>query len=107
MVSPANPHCIPPRFARYLGHAFCGDTSLQNPQNHRRCPCPPERAVRAANRGKPQRPERAASEVTHSMSKQQKSNKEVRKPKKEKPKTNASNPSLKTGVHNVFDQRKK
>ncbi|WP_267905915.1 hypothetical protein [Henriciella pelagia] len=41
------------------------------------------------------------------MPKQQKSNREIRKPKKEKPKTNASNPSLKTGVHNVFDQRKK
>ena len=41
------------------------------------------------------------------MSKQQKSNREVRKPKKEKPKTNASNPSVKTGVQNVFDQRKK
>ncbi len=41
------------------------------------------------------------------MSKQQKSNREIRKPKKEKPKTNASNPSQKTGVVNVFDQRKK
>jgi|TARA_R100000501_G_C2547811_1_gene63795 hypothetical protein len=41
------------------------------------------------------------------MAKQQKSNREVRKPKKEKVKTNASNPSLKTGVMNAFDQRKK
>ncbi|MEM5516758.1 hypothetical protein WNY37_07340 [Henriciella sp. AS95] len=41
------------------------------------------------------------------MSKQQKSNREIRKPKKEKVKTNASNPSVKTGVQNVFDQRKK
>ncbi len=41
------------------------------------------------------------------MAKQQKSNREIRKPKQEKPKTNASNPSVKTGVSNVFDQRKK
>ena len=60
-----------------------------------------------ANRGKPHRLPGAATEVTHPMSKQQKSNREIRKPKKEKPKTNASNPSVKTGVQNVFDQRKK
>jgi len=41
------------------------------------------------------------------MSKQQKSNREIRKPKAEKPKTNAAQPSLKPGVSNVFDQRKK
>ena len=40
------------------------------------------------------------------MSKQQKSNRETRKPKAEKVKTNASQPSTKPGILNVFDKKK-
>jgi hypothetical protein len=38
---------------------------------------------------------------------QKKSNKEVRKPKAEKPKTNASQPSVKTGVVKGLDNMRK
>jgi hypothetical protein len=37
---------------------------------------------------------------------QKKSNREVRKPKAEKPKKNASNPTLKPSVTQIFDPKK-